>query len=398
MRWLLGCDGAHSTVRHLLGTPFSGLAFEETFSLADVHVESSLPEDELSIYLHRGDVLAFFPMTAARRFRLVIQRREEPPAGPEPTVVEFQKASDDYGPKGAHISDPIWMSRFRISQRQAADYRRGDVFLLGDAAHIHSPIGGQGMNTGIQDAANLGWKLALIAAGRGRPELLDSFQAERHPVGEALLRATGAFTRVVLLRNPVAEAVRDRIASLLTSFDAVQDRIRGAVAEVGVNYRSSPIVHEDKGRGLGGMLAGWLHADAGPRAGDRAPDGPAVRAAGGAPVRLFELLAGTRHTLLLFCGVRLGEDDTRRRSAALRTATQAYSGLIDAFVVVPGAAAPSDEAAGAPVLLDPDGALHRTYAAEDETLCLVRPDGYLGYRSRTADATRLSEYLKRIFV
>jgi hypothetical protein len=337
-------------------------------------------------------------MTESGRFRIVAEHRGESAPGGEPTVEEFQRLIDAHGPKGARVSDPVWMSRFRISQRQAAEYRRGDVFLLGDAAHIHSPAGGQGMNTGIQDACNLAWKLALVASGRGRPELLDSYQAERHPLGEMLLSATGRFTQVMMWRNPVAEAVRDRVLSLLASFDAVQDRVRGALAELAVNYRSSPIVHEDKSRGLGGMLAGWLHADAGPRAGDRSPDGPAVRAAGGAPVRLFDLMQGTRHTLLLFCGVRLGQDDMRRRAEVIQTATQAYPGLIDAVVVVPGSAAPSAEAAGAPVLLDPDGALHRAYAAEEETLLLVRPDGHVGYRSRPADAAKLRDYLGRIFV
>ncbi len=204
---------------------------------------------------------------------MLIQRREEPTLDPEPTVEEFQKASDDYGPKGARISDPIWMSRFRISQRQAADYRRGDVFLLGDAAHIHSPVGGQGMNTGIQDAANLGWKLALIASGRGRPNCLTVRGGKRYIQSARRCRANRDFLTRVVMRNPVARQ-GDRVASLLTSFDAVQDRIRGALAELGVNYRSSPIVHEDRAHGLGGRLAGWLHADAGPRRRPCAPDGP----------------------------------------------------------------------------------------------------------------------------
>ncbi len=155
VRWLIGCDGPHSTVRHLLGVPFAGRAFEEAWSLADLHVESGLPDDEVSVFLHRGDILAFFPMKPEKQFRLVIQRRDVADPSPEPTAAEFQQAIADYGPKDTHVSDPIWMSRFQISQRQAADYRRGDVFLAGDASHIHSPVGGQGMNTGIQDACNL---------------------------------------------------------------------------------------------------------------------------------------------------------------------------------------------------------------------------------------------------
>ena len=390
VRWLLGCDGPHSTVRHLLNVPFPGLAFEEVFSLADVRLDSSLPDDEGSVFLSHGDLLACFPM-AEGRFRLVIERHEGAvdPAS-EPTVEEFQMAIDDYGPEGARISDPVWLSRFRISQRQAADYRRGNVFLAGDASHIHSPVGGQGMNTGIQDAANLAWKLALVASGRGRPELLDSYQAERHPVGESLLRATGGFSRVVLWRNPVAEAVRDRIASILTSFDAVQDRIRMAASELGIQYRRSPIVRDDAAAGLGGVLSGWLHA--GPRAGDRAPDATVLRVADRSPVRLYELTAGARHILVTFTGSRLGQEDAGRRAEALAAAA-AFAGLIDAYVIAPAPAAPPDA-----TLLDPDGALHRAYGADDETLVLIRPDGYVGYRSRPADAAGLRDYLRQIFI
>jgi 2-polyprenyl-6-methoxyphenol hydroxylase-like FAD-dependent oxidoreductase len=395
VRWLVGCDGPHSTVRHQLNVPFPGLAFEEVFSLADVQLESSLPDDEASIFLSHGDILAFFPMRGEQRFRVVIERHEGAvdPAS-EPTLEEFRKAIDDYGPKGARVSDPVWMSRFRINQRQAADYRRGHVFLAGDASHIHSPVGGQGMNTGIQDAANLGWKLALAASGRGRPELLDSYQAERHPVGETLLRATGGFSRVVLWRNPAAEAVRNRIASILTRFDVVQDRIRMAASELGIHYRRSPIVRDDAAAGLGGAFSGWMHR--GPHAGDRAPDGTALRAADRTPVRLFELLAGARHMLMVFGARRLGEDDARRRAEAVQAA-QAHAGLIDSYLVLPEVAALEAKPAGATLLLDSEGALHRAYGAEDELLCLIRPDGYIGYRNRPADAAKLRDYLGRIF-
>src|SRR5438270_2895154 len=222
-------------------------------------------------------------------------KRED--GGQEISLEEFSSVDRKLMDERIQISDPVWLTRFHVHHRIVGELRRGNVFLAGDASHIHSPVGGQGMNTGIQDAANLGWKLALVASGRGRPELLDSYQAGRHPVGEALLRATGGFSRVVLWRNPVAEAVRNRVASILTSFDAVQDRIRMAASELGIHYRRSPIVRDDGAAGLGGVLSGWLHA--GPHAGDRATDGAALRAADRTPVRLFELLAGARHMLLV---------------------------------------------------------------------------------------------------
>ena len=250
------------------------------------------------------------------------------------------------------------------------------------------------MNAGIQDAANLAWKLALVCTGRARPEILDSYQTERHPVGKALLSGTGTLTRLVTLRNPIAAALRDRIVSLLISFDAVQDSARAGLSEIGVNYRHSPIVAEDHESAGEGILPGWLHAEAGPRAGDRAPDANVLQAS--APVRLAELMPGTQHTLLLFAGHRGGADDASRRHAVFDALAQGYGDLITCFLILPG----KNPAPGRDheiTLLDPDGAAHRAYHADDERLYLVRPDGYIGYRSQPADAGKLVDYLRRLF-
>jgi 2-polyprenyl-6-methoxyphenol hydroxylase-like FAD-dependent oxidoreductase len=216
--WVAGCDGAHSTVRHLLDIPFEGKAFEEVFCLADLHIDGNVPDDEMTAHLSKGNIQAFFPMPGNRRFRIIFERHDGAPPQNDPSLSEFQEAMDAFGPKGCQVSDPTWMARFHISQRQVKNYRKGRVFLAGDAAHIHSPIGGQGMNTGIQDACNLAWKLALVTSGRAKESLLDSYEAERKPIGSNLLRATGAATKVLLWRNPVAEAVRNRHGGLAHLF------------------------------------------------------------------------------------------------------------------------------------------------------------------------------------
>jgi 2-polyprenyl-6-methoxyphenol hydroxylase-like FAD-dependent oxidoreductase len=391
--WVIGCDGPHSAVRRELGIPFEGRAFDETFSLADVRLEGDVPDDEVTLYLCHGDLVGLIPMPGARRFRVVIEHHTgTAPQGEEPALAEFQRMIDVCGPRGgARLSDPIWTSRFRISQRRVATYRQGRVFLAGDAAHIHSPVGGQGMNTGIQDACNLAWKLALVLYGRGRPELLDSYQQERQPLGKALLRVTGTSSRVLLWRHPVAEAVRDLLAPVLTSFNLVQDRIRGALSETAVRYRESPIVREYRGPRGTGLLPGWLHAGAGLRAGDRAVDGALRRARDGAEVRLFELMPGTRHTLVLFAGRRLGADAARRRREILSVLAEGYDDLIEPYVVLP---VPEADGGGVPELFDAGGALHRPYGADDETLYVIRPDGYIGFRSQPAAAEPLRSYLQ----
>jgi 2-polyprenyl-6-methoxyphenol hydroxylase-like FAD-dependent oxidoreductase len=398
-RWLLGCDGAHSAVRHVLNMPFHGHAFEESFSLADVRLEANLPDDEVSVFLSSGDIVAIFPMSGDRRFRVVIERHQGPPVEGEPALAEFQQALDEHCSVAARVSDPVWMAHFRISQRQVEHYRRGRVFLSGDAAHIHSPIGGQGMNTGLQDAANLAWKLALVTAGRADAKLLDSYDDERRPVGRRLLQATGAMSQVILLRHPVADKLRDWTASLLTSLDVVQDKLRSSLSELGIHYRSSPIVAEHRLSDWRGALASWW--DTGPRAGDRAPDAAGLRTADGKETRLFDLLRGSRHVLLVFVARADGGADqvaARARLERLVALGERYRDVLDRYTILP----PTGQAAGlshdSSTVIDSVGELHRSYGVRDEMLFLVRPDGYLAYRSEPADAEKLEAYLTRIFI
>src|SRR5262249_35656970 len=134
---------------------------------------------------------------------------------PDPTLAEVQAIVDARGPAGVRLSEPHWLAGFRINERKVADYRRGRVFLAGAAAPIHTPAGGQGMNTGMQDRWNLAWKLALVHAGRARPSLLDSYTPERSAVGEMVLRNATQLTRVALLRNPIGQFLRNQLVGLL---------------------------------------------------------------------------------------------------------------------------------------------------------------------------------------
>jgi 2-polyprenyl-6-methoxyphenol hydroxylase-like FAD-dependent oxidoreductase len=394
--WVIGCDGAHSVVRHEAGISFSGSAFPEAFALADVTLEGSIPDDEFTLYLAHGDVVALIPMTGNRAFRIVIEHHSAEEHDSEPTLEEFRRALERCGRPDLRPSNPVWMARFRISQRLVSRYNKGPIFLAGDAAHIHSPVGGQGMNTGIQDACNLAWKLALVIHGRGRPEILESYDKERHPIGQTLLRTTGGVFNVILWRNPVAAAVRDRVASLLTSFEAVQERIRQGISEIGINYRHSPIVAE-QAPSLVGRFAGWLSFHLGPRAGDRAVDASLTKQADGSTVRLFDLLAAPRHTLLLFSGWRGRSKDSERRQELLEMIGRDFGDQIRLFVI--GSESEQHQRSkGAEVLLDPSGDAHRAYGADDEMLYLIRPDGYVGYRGRSPQKDKLLEYLKRILV
>ncbi|UHD45365.1 FAD-dependent monooxygenase [Aureimonas altamirensis] len=176
--WLVGCDGAHSVVRHSVGAAFDGETLPSDWLLADVHLSSYPNGTDLTVFWHRDGVLVIFPIEADR-YRVVADIPLQDGVVPTPTLEEVQALLDRRAPHGMRASDPVWLSGFRINDRKVADYRFGRVFLAGDAAHIHSPAGGQGMNTGMQDAFNLAWKLALVTQGACGVDLLDSYTAER---------------------------------------------------------------------------------------------------------------------------------------------------------------------------------------------------------------------------
>ncbi len=391
-RWLVGCDGAHSTVRRSLGLPFEGAPYGECFALADVRLTCSWSNDEVHAFLADDGILAAIPMNHGR-YRLVATLPVEESLGREtgPTLEEFQALVDSRGPADVEVNDPVWLAEFRIHRRIVPHLRVGLVFLAGDAAHIHSPVGGQGMNTGIQDAYNLAWKLALTLSGRGHPSLLDSYHQERHPIAKSVLRGTDFFTRVILLRNPLAQHLRNLVCSFLSSRKRIQGRILAGVSELGVNYRRSPIVSEHPAGVARGRFA------SGPSPGERAPDATIVDPSTGVTGRLFDILRGTKHVLLLFGGSAPTPEIYQVLATVGKMTLNEYGSDIDAHLVVAGAQPPIGLGWQSSTLLDPELSLHHQYGASSSCLYLVRPDGYIGFRSQPPDKKHLQQHLGRIF-
>lgn len=363
--WVLGCDGAHSAVREQLAIPFSGSTYPEHFVLADLKVEGDLDPAFGQVWLHEAGALAFFPLPQDR-YRLVVANS---PADwhDKPSLAQCQALVDARGPGSIRLSDLRWSAVFRIHRREAARFRQERVFLLGDAAHIHSPIGGQGMNMGIQDAFNLAWKLSLVIMDAGDPKLLDSYEAERKPVDEAVIRQTDRATRLVSLHGTVTRFIRDHLMSLVTRLPTVAERLGEALSGIAVNYRHSPIV-EEHASGL-----------AGPAAGDRAPDAPLVKANGGVPLRLYDLFAEHRHVLLL-----LGNAE------AWQSALPRYPDRVLAVHLIAATGSQGGQ------LIDREGAVAGRYGSVPAAY-LIRPDGYLGFRCRASEhSEHLPRYLARL--
>lgn len=241
--WLIACDGSHSPIRHSLGLSFEGDTLGADWALGDFHMTGSpYPLNEIFTYWHKDGPLIFFPM-APGRYRIIASL--EPPkettlAPPAPDA--FQAIIDRRGPGGIVLSEPIWTATFHINERQISTYRTGRVFLAGDAAHVHSPAGGQGMNTGMQDAINLAWKLAMVCRGLStNPSLLDSNDAERSPVGAEAIASAGRLTKIATIRNPIAQHIRNVIAHFMLGLSPVQRALEGSMTEVSIGYPDSPL-------------------------------------------------------------------------------------------------------------------------------------------------------------
>ncbi len=253
--WLLGCDGAHSAVRHGLALEFRGEAEGNDWMLADVRLEGDgrPPEDEILPYLHRDGPFVIFPIPGGRsRVIAMVGKTDHAHPRPDPTLPEVQAMIDSRTGGGFRATDPVWLSNFRINERKVAHYRRGRVFLAGDAAHVHSPAGGQGMNTGMQDAVALAWRLALVVRGEGAAGLLDSYSAERSAVGDMVLRNASRLTTWRPCRTPPLQAARNLAIRVLLGFPAVRHRMATQMSETAIGYPESPL---SEGSGAGARLA-----------------------------------------------------------------------------------------------------------------------------------------------
>jgi 2-polyprenyl-6-methoxyphenol hydroxylase-like FAD-dependent oxidoreductase len=240
--WLIGCDGAHSTVRHGLDMDFEGEAMLSDWALADLRL-AGLPDapPEVQVYWHADGILAMFPISGDR-YRLIVDLGPQGSHAGDPTLEEMQKLLDARGPGGLRAHDPFWLATFHINERKVRDYREGRVFLAGDAAHIHSPAGGQGMNTGMQDAINLAWKLALVYHGTCEPEpLLESYSAERSAVGEQVVKGAGYGTQLAMLRGGAVQAIRGHVLHFLLGFAPVKEKLAEVLTEISIGYPDSPL-------------------------------------------------------------------------------------------------------------------------------------------------------------
>jgi hypothetical protein len=278
-------------------------------------------------------------------------------------------------------SPAIFRIHFRVAQR----FRAGRVFLAGDAAHVCTPVGGEGMNTGIQDAGNLAWKLALAAGGHAGEALLDSYDPERRAIDAAAARASDEGQRGSLVIGIEAQAERDRALAVQFASPAAQLLATETNADLLCNYCQGPAVGGDVLAGSPGTMPGARVPDAGP-----------LRPSAGGSLRLCDVLSGYHHTLLLFpCTAEPAAIEQAARTTG--AAARSLGPRVRRLVVVPGEEAPHFSVPDVEGLADPELTAHGRLGAVRPTIALVRPDGYLAYRGEPPDAARLDAFLTRAY-
>jgi 2-polyprenyl-6-methoxyphenol hydroxylase-like FAD-dependent oxidoreductase len=363
-RYLVGCDGARSFVRQSLGVAFEGYTEPQIFLLGDVSIDGG-NLDHRTIYLRwrDGGTVALFPFGDAvwRVFAMRAVGGNEASA----TIEELQRQVDQHGPRGLRLRDASWLSTFRINERLAAQYRSGRCFLAGDAAHIHSPAGGQGMNTGIQDAVNLGWKLAYALGGVGDTALLlDSYEAERRPVARDVIAGAAQKQHLAFASSAFARLCKDIAVAIFGNIPAVHRMLQVELSETDIVYRDGPLLR------LSAPPRRAKRTEVGARARDAAFLDPAT----GQTTTLWPRLSEWRHSLLLF-------EDARRPFLTNGVA----AGTGDRLQVLR-----LDHAA------DPGHEARRRYRLRGSGWVLVRPDQIVAARGEGSDLSGLHKYLDRV--
>ncbi|CDZ76547.1 Pentachlorophenol 4-monooxygenase [Legionella massiliensis] len=377
--WVIACDGSHSTLRELVKAPFIGSSYKQTWWLADLFIDWDLPENKMVGFTSDEGPMVCFPM-GKKRYRIVMTAPEKIEYK-DPTMTDIEEAFSRRCSEKATLSNPIWLSQFGIAHKQIDQYRYNRVFFAGDAAHVHSPMGGQGMNTGLQDIYNLAWKLAMVHKGQAREQLLDSYHLERFPIAQAVLQKTGLMTRMIMLRNPLLIRLRNQFLHLVTSLKPVRMAILKDVSELDLSYAKSPIVTE-----LGTKTKFKI--------GEFLLDFNLTEAQTKEKKSFRDLTQGTEHHLLLFAGRDNGQLEPLIKTAS--AIEEHYSGLIKTHLIL----ANSNEQGiqHSSLWFDNNQDIHKRFAINEATAILLRPDKYIGLSQMPLNKDDLLRQLEKGYI
>jgi 2-polyprenyl-6-methoxyphenol hydroxylase-like FAD-dependent oxidoreductase len=368
--WLVGADGAKSVVRNLLDIPFGGKTYQYSLFVLDCKVDLPFKDDEGYIAFSDTSFAAFFPMTEGR-CRVISMLS---PELSDKEQITFDDVAHGFAARmqmDVKLSDPNWLSVYQSHHRYVSTFRRGRCFLAGDAAHIHSPVGAQGMNTGLQDAHNLAWKLAMVISGQARPNVLDTYNEERLPVAKSLVRTTDRVFNLTLNTNPLARFwimyVAPKVLALVLNEKHLARFAFTTISQIGIRYRTSSLSRDAS---LGAFPR---HA---PQPGDRLPY--VLFHEQGRTVNIQDTVKVPAFHLFLFPGTQ-----TETKLQALLTAADTFGGATVVETIR---------------LTAETKPLYEALGVQNGGCYLVRPDMYVAYRSAALNSEHFAGYLERFLI
>jgi 2-polyprenyl-6-methoxyphenol hydroxylase-like FAD-dependent oxidoreductase len=365
-KWLVGADGAHSRVREKLGIPFLGNTYQQSLFVLDCEVNLNFPPDEMYLSFSDETFAGFFPMTNGR-CRIIGLVPDEFAGSEEITFEQINRNFSKQTQLNITLQNPEWIAKYLSHHRVVNAFHQGRCFLAGDAAHIHSPVGAQGMNTGLQDAYNLAWKLALVIEGKATEPLLDTYHQERMAIAKGLVKTTDrAFHFVTsedqllkVFRLQVFPFVAKLILPIAQKLTFVKKMAFTRISEIGLHYRNSILSKQD-------ISSSFSKTKLQP--GDRVPYN----------ILRKEFTDGNHFHLLLFSKKALVEGAVEE----YKEACQPYGDLIQIHQVP---------------YYDKTKDIYQQFGIQQEGIYLIRPDSYIAYRSQSSEAEKLKSYLKSVF-
>lgn len=388
--YLIGADGAHSLVRNKLAIPFVGAPYPQGFLLADCKMDWSLDYDHMKLFLQGRNLAFYLPLRGQDVARLIVMKPDDhqptAAAGAEPaTLTEVQRAMDAATGLAIKLHDPLWISGYRVHHRGATTYREGRVFIAGDAAHIHSPAGGQGMNTGLQDVANLVWKLVLTLKSHPAASLLDTYHAERWPVGQKVLRRTDKMFAGMSSQNPWTAWLRCHLVPLFAKIAARSVKLRARlfnfISQLGIRYHDNFFLSNDVSSPL------RRHDLA---AGCRAPNGMIAR-----NLDVFSLITGYAFHVLALSKQSLTQEEIGRIAEALKTLPTSIGLPLKTHFITRSLLGRD------PRIICAESnqvfTMYQLTRQHPQAIFLIRPDGYIAYRSDEMSIAGIQQFIQTRF-
>lgn len=373
--YLVGCDGINSKVREQSGITFAGKVDQDQFILADITLEGPISHKETSMFYVKEGIALFIPMKEGI-FRIIFNRV---PFKEKYDQSTFQKILDRRIPFHVKITSMHWSSHFEPKYYMVSQFQKGRLFLAGDAAHVHSPAGGQGMNTGIQDVYNLSWKLSAAVRGKASASLLESYHVERSEIAKNTLHLTRNITRMTSIKSSFWQFMRNSFLSLFAKRLDWEEKAVHRISQLSLEYRHSPLAMKSfRGKG--------------PRPGERAPDSYLSDGS-----RLYDHLRSSTYVALFFAGDDLSDamqHKIDRMSGYIHTELRSQ---VEIILITKDASLEYFSTSNEMLLLDSEGKIHEKYGAHKTCLYLIRPDKHIALRDALLETERIKDYFLGFF-